>query len=134
MLLLLNLRYLISILIISRPVPSRSSYTQQPPGFVEQPFPSSSLPIFLTLLLVLVLTEQLHVARTLRHVMLLLFSRRSISQTVRIGWSLPIAKIRTMPTSTDTSSDSAFFDSFADHYTVLFELFGEYSVKEWITT
>ena len=47
---------------------------------------------------------------------------------------IPITEIGTMPTSSNASGNSRFFNSFTNHNTIFFELFGQNCIEKGITT
>ena len=47
---------------------------------------------------------------------------------------IPITEIGTMPTPSNASGNSRFFNSFTNHDTVFLKLFCQNSIKKWIAT
>jgi len=55
-------------------------------------------------------------------------------ERISISWCLAITEVGTVATSANSSGNSGFFNSFAYHYAVLFELFCQNCIQEWIAT
>ena len=130
-LLLLDLGYLVGVLVGTWPVPHRFPHAQQPARLTEDPLARSPLPVLPSLLgRPLLIPQQFRVAGARGGVVVLVFTRRPVGQTVGVGRRLPVAEIRTVPATTYPPCHPALFDRLTYHHTILLELFGQDRVQE----
>lgn len=76
--------------------------------------------------------QRVSVGRGLPKIEIVNLIRKNQKLVTLIVYTIPITEIRAVPASANSSGNPRFFNSFANHNTILLKLLGQNGIEEWV--